>query len=200
MRAVTKHMASRGRSRVALTCPTGAAARVASTPHLHGVTIHKYFNVQSRLRDPEHSKAAQKEKRSKQELELAAVNVDADFEDCKEEQVRGLPTAIVNSECEERFRCLKTLVIDEISMVSANFLQLVSDAFQLARGSKQPFGGVQIIATGDFWCGGQGPTPTDSSADSALTLPLTGSSPPSARRATCAGPFSRRSGRSTPAS
>lgn len=151
MRAVTQHMAARGRSRVALTCPTGAAARVASSPHLHGVTIHKYFNVQSRLRDPEHSKAAQRERRSKQELELAAVNVDADFEECKEETVRGLPTAIVNSECEERFRSLKTLVIDEISMVSADFLSLISDALQLVRDSKRPFGGVQVIATGDFW-------------------------------------------------
>jgi len=124
---------------------------VASSSHLHGVTLHKYFNIQSRQRDPLTSKAAQLDKRSTQELELAAVNVDAEFEACEAERVRGLPTAIVNKDVKERLQRLSLFILDEVSMCSADMLELTNHAFQLARESKRLFGGVQLVLTGDMW-------------------------------------------------
>lgn len=51
----------------------------------------------------------------------------------------------------KRLRRTDVLVIDEISMVSSSFLDLVNQCLKLVRfQSREPFGGVQIILTGDF--------------------------------------------------
>jgi ATP-dependent DNA helicase PIF1 len=44
----------------------------------------------------------------------------------------------------------ETLVIDEISMLPGKVLDYLNFHFQRIRESKQPFGGIQIIAVGDF--------------------------------------------------
>ena len=124
---------------------------MASSPHLHGVTLHKYFNIQSKKRDPLTSNAAQLDKRSTHELELAAVNMDADFEACEAESARGLPTAVLTKEVKERLQLLKTFILDEVSMCSADTIKLINDAFQLARENQRPFGGAQLVLTGDPW-------------------------------------------------
>jgi len=41
------------------------------------------------------------------------------------------------------------LVIDEISMVENNFFTRLNEVMKAARGSSQPFGGVQLVVTGD---------------------------------------------------
>eukprot|EP00190_Bangiopsis_sp_CCMP1999_P002783 CAMPEP_0198733428 /NCGR_PEP_ID=MMETSP1475-20131203/45823_1 /TAXON_ID= ORGANISM="Unidentified sp., Strain CCMP1999" /NCGR_SAMPLE_ID=MMETSP1475 /ASSEMBLY_ACC=CAM_ASM_001111 /LENGTH=836 /DNA_ID=CAMNT_0044496731 /DNA_START=155 /DNA_END=2666 /DNA_ORIENTATION=- len=46
---------------------------------------------------------------------------------------------------------LKVLVIDEISMVSGEFLDLLDKNFKEIRGSTAPFGGIQMIFCGDFY-------------------------------------------------
>ena len=46
---------------------------------------------------------------------------------------------------------LELLIIDEISMVRADLLDLVDAALKLNRRSKKPFGGVQILAVGDLF-------------------------------------------------
>ncbi len=51
----------------------------------------------------------------------------------------------------KRFKKTKTLVIDEISMLDADRLDLVDRVARLARGSQKPFGGLQIIFCGDFF-------------------------------------------------
>lgn len=49
-----------------------------------------------------------------------------------------------------RVRRCETLVIDEISMLPGRQLEFVEFLFRRLRGREQPFGGCQIIATGDF--------------------------------------------------
>jgi len=46
---------------------------------------------------------------------------------------------------------IKTLVIDEISMVHADTLDLIDGIMQWATHDKKPFGGVQVIVIGDFF-------------------------------------------------
>jgi ATP-dependent exoDNAse (exonuclease V) alpha subunit len=52
-----------------------------------------------------------------------------------------------------RNRICKTeiLIIDEISMVSAKLLNVISKLAMIARGNMTPFGGIKIIAVGDFF-------------------------------------------------
>jgi ATP-dependent DNA helicase PIF1 len=42
------------------------------------------------------------------------------------------------------------LAIDEISMISAELLDLIDELFRLVRDDMEPFGGMQIVAFGDF--------------------------------------------------
>ncbi|HWN94892.1 MAG TPA: AAA family ATPase, partial [Methylomirabilota bacterium] len=49
-----------------------------------------------------------------------------------------------------RVRRSQTLVIDEISMLPGRQLDFVEFLFRRLRGDERPFGGVQVIATGDF--------------------------------------------------
>ena len=46
---------------------------------------------------------------------------------------------------------LKALVIDEVSMISPKFLDLVSALLKLVRSNGAPFGGIQVILVGDFF-------------------------------------------------
>lgn len=47
-------------------------------------------------------------------------------------------------------RALKTLVIDEISMVRADLMSAIDLSLRLNRGIEEPFGGVRVIAVGDL--------------------------------------------------
>ncbi|KAE8740532.1 hypothetical protein FOCC_FOCC013959 [Frankliniella occidentalis] len=47
--------------------------------------------------------------------------------------------------------CLKLIKIDEISMVGQQILQMVSQRLQHLKGTKKPFGGVSVLAVGDFF-------------------------------------------------
>ncbi|MEZ0211925.1 MAG: ATP-dependent RecD-like DNA helicase, partial [Xanthobacteraceae bacterium] len=69
----------------------------------------------------------------------------------------GLPPRLIDpSEVKPRaqrrtlLKKLERLVIDEVSMVRADLLDAIDHCLRLARGSTQPFGGVQVILVGDF--------------------------------------------------
>ena len=49
-----------------------------------------------------------------------------------------------------RIRCVKVLLIDEISMISADLLNKIDYVFKNVRFDQRPFGGVRILASGDF--------------------------------------------------
>lgn len=50
-----------------------------------------------------------------------------------------------------RFTRTDVLIIDEISMLDANRLDLVDRVARLARGNFKPFGGMQVVLSGDFF-------------------------------------------------
>ena len=50
----------------------------------------------------------------------------------------------------KRLRATDVLIIDEISMVANHVFERLNCIMKAARGSKKPFGGVQMVVTGDF--------------------------------------------------
>lgn len=55
-----------------------------------------------------------------------------------------------NKKIAKRIRAIKVLIIDEISMLSADQLDCINAIFKTVRNNDLPFGGVQIVFCGDF--------------------------------------------------
>jgi len=53
-------------------------------------------------------------------------------------------------EAVQRWRCTRTLIIDEISMLDGELFGKLDLLARAVRGSNKPFGGIQIVLTGDF--------------------------------------------------
>src|SRR3989344_4347111 len=51
----------------------------------------------------------------------------------------------------KRMRATEVLILDEISMLDANRLDLVDRVARCVRGSFEPFGGIQVVLCGDFF-------------------------------------------------
>src|SRR6185312_5478856 len=61
-------------------------------------------------------------------------------------------TLIFNSEnLQNEIQQIKTLIIDEISMVSANLLTFISDLFAKLHHNHKPFGGINVLVIGDLF-------------------------------------------------
>ncbi|MBP9759809.1 MAG: AAA family ATPase [Candidatus Pacebacteria bacterium] len=56
-----------------------------------------------------------------------------------------------NERLVRRFRSTQVLIIDEVSMLSANTLTLVDTAIRAGMQSQIPFGGMQVVLCGDFF-------------------------------------------------
>jgi len=59
--------------------------------------------------------------------------------------------SIAKSDVRERIKKTQVLIIDEVSMLSAKRLDLVNQVCQHVRKNDEPFGGIQIILSGDFF-------------------------------------------------
>ncbi|MDR2538848.1 MAG: AAA family ATPase [Bifidobacteriaceae bacterium] len=57
----------------------------------------------------------------------------------------------ISSQRGSLYRGLKTIVIDEISMVRADLMDIMDVFLQIIRNDDQPFGGVRLIAFGDLY-------------------------------------------------
>ena len=55
------------------------------------------------------------------------------------------------SEATERWKITEVLLVDEISMLTGEFFDKVEQVARIVRGDRRPFGGVQVIACGDFF-------------------------------------------------
>lgn len=51
----------------------------------------------------------------------------------------------------KRIKKTAALIIDEISMLDGNMLDMLDKIFKHARGSSEPFGGIQVVFVGDFF-------------------------------------------------
>ena len=57
----------------------------------------------------------------------------------------------LNEEKVKVIKNLDTLIIDEISMVRCDLLDMVDYTLQLYKGNNKPFGGIQVILSGDLY-------------------------------------------------
>lgn len=67
------------------------------------------------------------------------------------EDAETLVRRIRRGKAAKRWKRLKVLLIDEISMIPADLLEKLEIVAQRIRRSRAPFGGVQVILTGDFF-------------------------------------------------
>ena len=57
---------------------------------------------------------------------------------------------IKNKTARERIRKTEVLIIDEISMIQSDFFEVVNEVVQKVRNCDKPFGGIQLVLSGDF--------------------------------------------------
>jgi ATP-dependent DNA helicase PIF1 len=50
----------------------------------------------------------------------------------------------------KKWQNLKILFIDEVSMLGANYIDVINEVTKRVRGSNSPFSGIQVVASGDF--------------------------------------------------
>ncbi len=50
----------------------------------------------------------------------------------------------------KKWQNLKILFIDEVSMLGANYIDVINEVAKRVRGSSSPFGNIQVVASGDF--------------------------------------------------
>ncbi|MEK7188014.1 MAG: helix-turn-helix domain-containing protein [Patescibacteria group bacterium] len=62
-----------------------------------------------------------------------------------------LQRILKNKSAVRRIRDARTLIIDEISMLSANTFTLAETTCRVIRGNSMPFGGLQVVLVGDFF-------------------------------------------------
>ena len=128
VKKITEHIVHEHGSRaVAVTASTGAAAK-----HVNGMTIHRFAGLTSRSATPS-------EVYDENGLPLDSQQVVDD-----DMVVRLTPAKI------EHIRRTRVLVLDEVSMVSAETFNLIERALRKATGRAMPFGGLQVVIVGDF--------------------------------------------------
>jgi ATP-dependent DNA helicase PIF1 len=59
--------------------------------------------------------------------------------------------AIKNKKTRSTWRKIKVLIIDEVSMMSAKIFEVIEEIARTARVSTLPFGGIQVVFSGDFY-------------------------------------------------
>lgn len=70
------------------------------------------------------------------------------IEEKMNQQVRN---SIAKSDLKQRLKKTDVLIIDEISMLSASRLDLVDNICKVVRKNEHPFGGLQVVFSGDFF-------------------------------------------------
>lgn len=50
----------------------------------------------------------------------------------------------------DRIKNTRTLIVDEVSMISGDFFTQLEQQCRKIRGREQAFGGIQVVVTGDF--------------------------------------------------
>lgn len=67
------------------------------------------------------------------------------------ESVPALVTKINKNRVSEKWKKTKVLIIDEVSMIDGNLFHKLNQIAKIVRSNNRPFGGIQVIVTGDFF-------------------------------------------------
>jgi hypothetical protein len=162
---------------VAVVSPTGAAARVASTAELRAMTCHLFFNIRKRKR-PVGSDAAVltgthasartgggtgavvltgTHASARTGGGMGAVagadsEAEGESDDSDDDASVGVkqPTAMLDRYVLERLQKLRLLIVDEVSMLSSEFVCVLDSAMRLAHDESLPFGGCCVLFVGDL--------------------------------------------------
>lgn len=69
----------------------------------------------------------------------------------KGDKDRIVESVMKNKRCVKTWKSVDVLIIDEISMMSKKIFDILDDLGKRTRNSQRPFGGIQMIFTGDFF-------------------------------------------------
>ncbi|XP_004347698.1 ATP-dependent DNA helicase PIF1 [Capsaspora owczarzaki ATCC 30864] len=145
---------------VLVAAPTGMAASL-----IGGVTIHSLIGLSAASNPTTANSQSSIDRPALQPLQQQSSNLPAGgavrtpattkaalqpIDPIFHQQLTSCVAATANSFRRERWRHCITLVIDEISMVSAYLFDLLNQVIQQVLGSNKPFGGIQLILCGDF--------------------------------------------------
>lgn len=70
---------------------------------------------------------------------------------CKGQNYQIVANALKNKGVKSAWRKVKTLIIDEVSMMSVKVLEVLDVIAKTARMNNAPFGGIQVVFAGDFY-------------------------------------------------
>lgn len=66
-------------------------------------------------------------------------------------EIKKISTKILkNKNCRERWLTTELLLVDEVSMLGGNFLDMLNSVAKLVRKNSLPFGGIQLVLSGDM--------------------------------------------------
>lgn len=138
--------------RVIVAAPTGTAARVASTHRVTGCTLHMLFNIRKRPRSAAAPPFVEPTAPSGEaDAADAAFHMGSEEVDFAEDDASGAPTASLDVHVKKRLREVRLLIVDEVSMVSSELLDLLDACMRRARNSNARFGGCAVVVVGDFF-------------------------------------------------
>lgn len=106
-------------------------------------TIHAFLNVRDGVVAAGSSCVRMRDPPVDEEGEVVELNDD-------EQGVSRLVAYLGNREV-EKLRKLDLLIVEEVSMVSAELFSLLDESLRCARGSNRPFGGCSVLACGDYF-------------------------------------------------
>lgn len=68
-----------------------------------------------------------------------------------EETTQSIVKRAMRQDVRKKWESIDCLIIDEISMLNPHFFEIVNKVAKVAIGENEPFGGLQVILTGDFY-------------------------------------------------
>ena len=138
-------------ARVAACAPTGMASLQICTGHVRALTIHNLFNIRYRNRLDTRKAMVEVYASAQYNDPIDEQDDNEDKRDSAQCGDGGAPFACLDNFAKQRLAALHVLVIDEVSMVSVEMMTLIDEALKVAKGNTSAFGGVTVLAVGDFF-------------------------------------------------
>jgi ATP-dependent DNA helicase PIF1 len=124
--------------KVELTSTTGVSAF-----SIGGKTIQKFSGITSTKLDNLIEKSKSSNESENMEKEFNKI-----VDDAYDKQIKSTKINVINSV--KRWTKIEMLMIDEISMIGCNYIDLLNSFARKMRKNNKPFGGIQIVCSGDL--------------------------------------------------